>query len=146
MILQNLTQVDHSNIYVHGMNKSDGKELDVSRKSLMASIDDPSKSPPPLNASSIFSFIWWAFFLISSPFFVFPNTTLITLAILSCLVAVSIPLATSMLTPTSLSSIRELKHYSPASGQPMIGTPWLKLSSTEFQPQWLRNAPMDFVR
>ena len=118
-------------------------EVAVPRKSLMALIDDPSNPSPPLNASSIFSFIWLAFLLISSPFSVFPNTISITLAISSCLVSESTPLATSTQTPTSFSSIWELKHCSPPSGQPMIGIPWLKLSSTEFQPQWLRNAPMD---
>ena len=135
-------------------------EVVVPRKSLTALIDDPSKSlPPPLNASYIFSFIWWAFFLNSFPFSLFLNTSLITLQppplistpighgfdpqfiqkisvvcaciflssiqkISSCLiVAESTPRATSIQTPTSLSSFWELKHCSLASGQPMIGTP-----------------------
>ena len=121
-------------------------EVVVPRKSLTALIDDPSKSlPPPLNASYIFSFIWWAFFLNSFPFSLFLNTSLITLQppplistpighgfdpqfmqkisvvcaciflssiqkISSCLiVAESTPRATSIQTPTSLSSFWELK-------------------------------------
>ncbi|KAJ6850578.1 UDP-glycosyltransferase 92A1-like [Iris pallida] len=52
------------------------------------------------------------------------------------------PLATSTHTPAS-SSILELNSWSTSRGHPTIGTPALRLSSTEFHPQWLRNAPVD---
>ena len=61
----------------------------------------------------------------------------------SCLTSHLGPLATSTQTPTSFSKSTTLENWSAAIGHPMIGTPWLRASSTEFHPQWLKNAEMD---
>ena len=91
----------------------------------------PTASSANLFHSIAFSLIFAPFSPSISSFTSFPTSSLLTF------------LSISMPTPHSLQLYLQFIGWSPKKGQHSIGTPALKLSMVEPQPQWVRNPPTD---